>query len=608
MKKIIFIAAAIAVISSCRDFLTENPSTQLSEETVYTTPEMLEAHANGCIRAFSSSVNGYAGRWHEYIHSASGLIHWKGTRNTNIWLSSLWLTKFSDDGSYVFDFYKTAYAGINRCNKLIDAMDNNCPLDETIRTQIKAEAMFYRAVQYFTLVRMFGDICMLLDPARSLDDVNKPRSKYDKVYIQILKDLKYAEEHMRTKEEQLMASGNPARPFNMAATAYKAAVYLQIGSLLSSPDDNFWDNNKPERKPDFSEIGIKNADDAMQLAYDTAKKVIDSGQYSLCPTYAQLFRWTQPEDFLLPERIFVIESNNLSTSNIMATYACPLQVEQATVAGHNPGRIRPSRFLFQTWCEKYNGTFNGTYYTDCKDPRLGVTMWYNKYHSDVNGDVICYPAAQVNGATNIENQPYFKKYWDPTFNDTGGNGDLYMMRLAEMYLTAAEAAASLSADGMDDWAQKAVDNVNVILARARHTSEGEAPEPANWALGKFSSKDELIHAIVWEREFEMSFECHEFFDTHRRGAKFLSEHIAVPANVFLHQSYQAKFAKSMYPFTATFPETAKYKGVGFDEIGLGYPESIDNLRKSLVCGFPQNEMEYNTAITGTDAKNDFDWK
>lgn len=595
MKRIIISIFCTVLLSSCSDFLTEKLTTSLPEETVYDTPELCETHVNGCIRSFTSSLDGYAGRWHEYIHSASGLIHWKSSRKTNIWLSSLWLTKFSDDGSYVFSFYKTVYAGINRANRLIDAMDHNCPLDEEYRRKIKAEAMFYRAVHYFTLVRMFGDVCLVLEPAKSVEEVNHGRDRFDSVYVRIVKDLTYAEANMRGREEQLKATNNPARPFNLAATAYKAAVYLQIGSLLSSADDNFWDNTNPARKPDFSAIGIGTADDAMRLARDAAKAVIDSGEYELCPTYAQLFRWQNPEDFTLRERIFVIESNNLSTANIMATYACPEQVENATVVGKNYGRIRPSRFLFQTWCERYGGTKSGEYYTDCADPRLSATMWYNTYHSKVKGDVTIYPAGSVN-STSVNSEPYFKKYWDPTFNDTGGNGDLYMMRLAEMYLTAAEAEASL---GNRD---EAIKYINVLLARARHTDSGEAAQPADWKASDFATDSDLIHAIVWEREFEMSFECHEFFDTHRRGATFLSEHIAQPANDFLRKTYQKSFVNSLYPFTD--------KHIPFEggEPQLGYPERVEDLRKSLVCGFPQNELEYNTAITREAARNDFVWR
>lgn len=206
-----------------------------------------------------------------------------------------------------------------------------------------------------------------------------------------------------------------------------------------------------------------------------------------------------------------------------------------------------------------------------------------------------YPAGSVN-STSVNSEPYFKKYWDPTFNDTGGNGDLYMMRLAEMYLTAAEAEASL---GNRD---EAIKYINVLLARARHTDSGEAAQPADWKASDFATDSDLIHAIVWEREFEMSFECHEFFDTHRRGATFLSEHIAQPANDFLRKTYQKTFVNSLYPFTD--------KHIPFEggDPQLGYPERVEDLRKSLVCGFPQNELEYNTAITREAARNDFVWR
>ena len=131
--------------------------------------------------------------------------------------------------------------------------------------------------------------------------------------------------------------------------------------------------------------------------------------------------------------------------------------------------------------------------------------------------------------------PYYKKYYDPTYDNSVGNADLYVMRLAEVYLIAAEACANLCESASDAYGTKAVDYVNVILERARNSVDGEpAAEPQAWTASKFNnSKEALVNAIFWERCYEMPFEHHEYFDTHRMGARWLAENIAKPKNAFL---------------------------------------------------------------------------
>ena len=97
----------------------------------------------------------------------------------------------------------------------------------------------------------------------------------------------------------------------------KSLVYLTIGTLLAHDDegDNFWACSNEDVYAGFAEAGVVSAQDAFKKALACAKEVmpetsVEGTPYRLADSYAQLFRWTEPEDWQLRERIFVITSTN----------------------------------------------------------------------------------------------------------------------------------------------------------------------------------------------------------------------------------------------------------------------------------------------------------
>lgn len=603
--KLSIFALSLLLCCACSGFLDEYPDTQLSEGAIYNTEEALEAHLYGCHAGFTNSNNTYVGRMNEYLHTASGLLHWGRSRSTDAHLSGLKLTKYATD-DVISNCYGALYSSISRCNKLLYALPGS-PVGEDFKREVEAETKMLRAVLYFTLVRMFGDVPLVLTPPRNARDVNNPRAPWYKVYETILNDLDYAEKYMRSPGRQYQATGDPSRPSYWAATAFKAAVYLQIGSLMSSPDDNFWDNSRPERRPDFASCGILTAEDAFAKALAASESVINDGPYELAGNYNDLFRWTGQEDYLLKERIFTLQVNaKVTQTSMLATYSLPDYPggTNVTESNVNAGRVRPDRWLFQKWCESFNGRIgtsanNSGAYINCDDPRLAATMYYNSYIKCNTGNSFSlYPSnTYIFHIDNDRAFPYLKKYWDPLYTGDNGNADFYMMRLAEMYLTAAEASASLSQSPGDSYWTKALDYIEVLHQRARRSVEPESDQPT-WNDGRheFATKDELIHAIVWEREFEMCGEGHEFFDTHRRGATFLRDHVAVPKNEYFDARHQQTIGSGKTSTIHAYYYKSQY-----------YPTDVQELRRSLLCAFPLTETIYNTEV-GENDQNDYYWQ
>lgn len=583
-----------AVLFSGCTALDENPTTSLSKAAVYSTESGLESLLVGCYQQFKGS-DMLGGRLYEYLQNGSLLIHWKGDRTQSSFQQGLDLTMYSTD-QYNQQCFTSHYCGINRCNSLIDNLPDS-PVNKDYKTEVEAEAKLLRAVYYYTAVRMWGDLPLAIHSATSLENGYLPRSSYIDVYKLILEDLNFAEENMRDKNRQKQINGDTNRCDKWCATAFKACVYLQIGCILSSPDDQPFSS-----RPDFTSCGIADADAAFKLALETADNVIKNGPYKLADKYTDLFRWTNPEDFQLTERIFVIPSTNGSGGQTsFCQYTLPEYMDgtaNTSAKANNWGRTRPERMVFQKWAKTYGGELDTdrvdeltNVYINCKDPRFDATYIYNSYYNLNTGkNVSIYPKDKlvsgiIASKASATFAPYFRKYVNPGYNANNGWADLYILRFAEMYLCAAEASASLSKAVGDKYWEDAFDYIEVLHKRARNTNEG-AIMP-KWTSDRFETKDELITAIFWERIYEMSGECHEWFDMRRRGAQWTIDNILIPMNEFLQEPEQG------------IDKTNPVEGSGYWQTSYFsrvFPTDKETVLKGLLCAFPEHEILTNASI------------
>lgn len=593
MKNIIRISTALAfavMMMGCSWFLDEKLGTSYDRSSMISTPEALESAVLGIHHQMASS--GFKDNpFCEFLATGSGMAIWGNTgaidNPQQRWSSLLKFTRFANHPE-AYSSFRNFYRTIYLCNHFLEIVKES-PVDAEYVDKIVGEVYFLRAMAYFYLVRIWGDVSLHLEAPEGIssEELYKPRENFWTVYCQIVNDLNLAEEKMRTYQEMQAITGlSSGRVCNYAATACRSLVYLTIGTLLEHPDDNFWVN----RTPDFSEIAINSSDDAFRLALADAENVIENGPFELENVYGDLFRWTEPSDWQSKERIWAMprspESNGAGSGLTM--WALPNYYE-GRENGSNFGRCRPCRWFFQRWCETYGGIkgtdvgYNDKIYVDCLDPRMKVNIIYNDYNGKSGSLAQCYPSKwrvkmDADYSLKTGGIPFYKKYYDPTFNNSVGNSDLYVMRMAEVYLIAAEASAYLGEKS------DAIGYVNVVLERARKYRDEDgnvklASEPANWEEGDFTTDTQLLDAIFWERCFEMPFEHHEYFDTHRMGANWIVRMISEPKNAFLKLPEQTG---------GTSPYTGKFFGEGFQ-----YDTDPARVRKGLINAYPFDELTYN---------------
>lgn len=592
MKRYIILALAAVLSSACS--LEEHPTTSFTEDAVYETEESLEALMYGAYRHTFSSTASTTIFYN--FGCSSRFIQWKRADRSGRQYEQYLRGTLYGDQSEGNSILRTQFTAIQTCNTIIEKLQSS-PVDAAYKLEIEAEARMLRAINYFYAVRMFGDVPLFTKPIKSDSDSYVKRTSFKEVYAQIIEDLDFAWKNMRDKERQSGINGNNGRADKYAALSFLSEVYLQIGSLLASPDDQaFGTLASGYVKPEFSSCGITSAAQAFRLALQAADEVIENGPYELEDDFRTLFKWEpfQAENaYSSKERIFVMQNSMNGgtdarfTMNTLPNFMLGTRQGEELHTCSTAGYIRPFRMVLDKWSRTYGGTQQKSgsdmLYTDCKDPRYAAT-YISRYQATASSsgakydpprEVTVYPV--ING-----DDAYFRKYFCSEYDADAAYADFYIIRLAEIYLVAAEACAQLGLDATGKLGD-AYDYVEAVHARARNSKDGEPSEQPRWTKGQFHSKEELVSAIFWEIIFETHGEGQEWFNSHRHGAEWLVDNVYEPMHQFLLAS-----------------EQADYKTQWWYNLGYELPRTVYNAQCGLLCEYPEYELQYNQALNSED--------
>ena len=203
MKKILTSMMACACLvgfSACDGFLDEEPRSELTSTNYY----LSEAHAlqnvNSLYRtgapARLSSTGAYQGSIAQIQGALTGYF-------TNTYEGQELTYKYGREmtrqqntmtvGNTLMGEWTQAYKAINIANSAIKNIPGIHNIDSEKAAQYVAEAKFFRAWNYFFLVKLFGDVPFYTEPFTSAyDDMMLPRTAKATIYGQIANDLKDA--------------------------------------------------------------------------------------------------------------------------------------------------------------------------------------------------------------------------------------------------------------------------------------------------------------------------------------------------------------------------------------------------------------------------------
>lgn len=204
-------------LNSCNDDLEEVLKGQLSESTISTESDAV-ALIDGVYNGFLDGGWGYYG---------SGVLARATDGITDVFILNdskyrkLEIYNWSDE-DIVADLWESIYTVVDRANwavLLIDGMDESVFRDSS-KEELLAEAKFLRALAYFDLTGLFGDVPLKLEPTQS-DELGLPRTSLELVYEQLEEDLEYASVYLPGW------SGTPGKASKGAALGLLAKTQLR---------------------------------------------------------------------------------------------------------------------------------------------------------------------------------------------------------------------------------------------------------------------------------------------------------------------------------------------------------------------------------------------
>lgn len=273
MKKIFsLIILAMLAFACSEDFLNKQPEDALSTGTYYNNPAEIKTGLVACYKNLQSIYN---------QGDFPLIIELMSDDGKDFTWSGVWHIFTKTNSNSQAGIWNNGFKMIVNCNNVISIIDAYEPKNSTEEALVKAyrgEASFLRALSYFNLTRIYGDVPKVVAP---FADPNAAfgigRTSVTEIYnTVVIPDLEYAFANCYKKGDPALKN-EEARATKGAALAILGKVYLTM--------------NNP----------AKAAETLKKLIVDKA-----GGNYSLLTDYKSIF---QPNNKFNAESIFEVNYN-----------------------------------------------------------------------------------------------------------------------------------------------------------------------------------------------------------------------------------------------------------------------------------------------------------
>lgn len=518
LSKYLLIIIFSSLILSCEDFLKEENKSSITAENYF-------GNATGYESLVSAAYSSLRDVWGDdpwlfclgvdiYTRGESELV---GGSYENRDIYSRGLNEYGDldpQNSFVADFYSDIYKAIQTCNTAIARANNAKDLAEARKTQLLAEVRFLRAYYYFLLAEQFGGVPIVENEINSAV-THFDRASEEDVYKFVLSELEGTVDALPPTSAQF------GRVTQGAAKNLLALVHLTRGYKSYAVANDF------------------------SLAASLADEVINNVAYGyqLLPTFKDVFTAGNENN---KEIIFSIQYDaatlgpNLDGNGQSAHFGWEtwtkisggFERENTTYNWKKP-QFTPTQFLFSLFNTTIDSRYDVTFLSTYKATIAGAAQSVNKGDLRVyfpkpdqpftkqdslnfmaqNPKAIIVPFSKwkqdIDGVGGSGIFPMVWKFYDPKSLFHGntinykGTRDIFLFRLAETYLIAAEAYFKLGD--------------NTIAAQRINSVRRRAAIPGNESAMEIQASSVTLDFILDESARELVGEYKRWMDLKRTG-------------------------------------------------------------------------------------------
>ena len=481
IKYYITIFLVIASFTSC-NVLDEEPFTQPSTENFYQNETDALAALTSVYARLKSGIGYYKQQFKPTLIASSdqGLSTYlynefiRGiVTSTNQSLNNLW---------------KELYLGIRDANNVI-ANVPDIEMDEELKNRIIGEAKFLRALNYFNLVRCFGEVPLRTQPVEAGNDQGLPVSSIVEIYDVIIDDLNFAANHCWGRNETRGNYTNDlGRATNTAAHAILAKVYTRIASSKRTASEGVLGN---DLYLEFPESYVN----YYQYAKDECDLAITGQGFNLSGSLEEWVSIFDADNGNNPEMIFDVQGSSLTGQGTAVSNL--FTPRNAGLSGSGFGGNNKLKPLFiNNRIDKFDNRFQNSIITQYETSTriFNINQWSTGY----------VPTNTETGNTlGTLWQIWTAKYIDSeATTEYTSRQNWHIIRLADVYLMRAEANAEISSNPA-----AANDDINILRNRVGMSEV----DYSSFIMTSF--REELLK----ERAVELYMEGHRFFDLTRFG-------------------------------------------------------------------------------------------
>lgn len=491
MKNIITTSIALIILVSlggCKKFLEEELKTELAPSNTYTSTYGFEVGSAGFYALTRSEYNTY-GEGGAYIHNGAAPYEalQAATDIADAINSDASLMAFANltllpTERFVGTYWNWAYSLIASANLMLVYSEKNTNWDSpTDKVRFQAEARFFRAYAYRTLVYLYGDVPYVETILYDFK-LNFTRTPKAEVIAHMVDDLKFAVDNLPINPDQV----KDGKLTKWAASHLLSEIYLLQGDYVAAEQAALavinsgryglmktrFGVNKDKAGDVFSDLFLENNQNRLGTAANRESIWVLQFQFNVIGGGTNSDDWTR--------RAWIPNYSSI-TGFALAD----------TLGGRGVAQLVPMKWWTGTNGTNADGNVTGIFgANDIRNSNYNIKRsWYYNNPSET---------ALFGKKANITEQTWFStKTLFPAITKffygraenlslTGSYKDRMKFRLAETYLLLAEAYLGQNNP------QKAADAVNEVRRRANATDVGAADMNMDFLL------DERIRELVGE--------------------------------------------------------------------------------------------------------------